>query len=196
MYQLPLDKIPWEIKKPPLELVQLLNNKQANKSRALDIGCGSGNYSIYLAQKGFKVTGVDVSKAALKLAERSVKQHKVRIKFIYCDANNLSKSLKGKFDLIFDYSLLHHIKPSQVSKYASQFSQLLKRRGKLLLVCYSEKDVLGRKSIIGKYGNAMYFRTKDEIISLYKSLRSVFYKPARLGKRFQHKAHCFLFEKL
>src|SRR5205809_654304 len=38
--------------------------------RALDIGCGMGRHSIYLAQQGWQVTGVDEVERALRVARR------------------------------------------------------------------------------------------------------------------------------
>lgn len=53
MYDMPLENIPWEIKDPPKDLVELLDSGKLYGGRALDIACGTGNYSFYMAQHGF-----------------------------------------------------------------------------------------------------------------------------------------------
>ncbi len=198
MYEKPLEQIPWEIGKPPRELVQVLENGLAKPCKALDIGCGTGNYAIYLAKQGFDVTGVDVSENALKIAKEKAGAEKVAVRFLRADALELAKALKGeKYGFILDYSLLHHIPHRYTRAYARQFNELLNVGGKLLLVCYSEEDeqARGRTTVIGKYGNEMNFRKAQEIRRAYSGLTPLYYKKCTLGKRDHHAGHCFLFQK-
>ncbi len=49
------------------------------KGRVLDIGCGAGRHSLYLQQKGFDVTGIDISPGAVKVCKlRGLKKAHVR----------------------------------------------------------------------------------------------------------------------
>jgi SAM-dependent methyltransferase len=49
------------------------------KGRVLDIGCGAGRHSLYLQQKGFDVTGIDISPGAVKVCKlRGLKKAFVR----------------------------------------------------------------------------------------------------------------------
>ncbi|PPK42626.1 hypothetical protein B0G57_11717 [Trinickia symbiotica] len=58
-YALPVEDIPWEIGTPPQELLDLLSDADCPQcGRALDVACGTGNYSRYLASRGFDVIGV------------------------------------------------------------------------------------------------------------------------------------------
>jgi 2-polyprenyl-3-methyl-5-hydroxy-6-metoxy-1,4-benzoquinol methylase len=199
MYEHPMDTIPWEIESPPAELVEVVENKLvAPPARTLDVGSGTGNYSIWLAKQGFRVTGVEFSGKAVAIAKERATRHAVSVHFIHADARELTKVLAGEtFDFIFDYSLLHHIAPPDFEAYAAQFPELLIPEGKLLLVCYSEKDedAASKQSATGKYGNTMYYRTADEIRKVYRGLKEFSYKEAHLGKRLHHAGHCFLFEK-
>jgi len=195
MYKLPLKDIPWEIKNPPRELFEVLRNGLIKNGKALDVACGTGNYSLCLARNSFSVTGVDFSKEALKIAQRKAQRQKLQIKFIYADVLSLTKVLHEKFNFILDYSLLHHINSDKITAYVSQFLHLLKKKGRLLMVCYSNKDSQDEKFSVGKYGNVMYYRTAGQIRRLYKGLKEIMYKETRLGKRLQHYGHCFLFEK-
>jgi len=40
------------------------------KGRVIDIGCGAGRHSLYLQEKGFKVTGLDISPAAVEVCRK------------------------------------------------------------------------------------------------------------------------------
>lgn len=46
------------------------NEAQNTKPRVLDLACGKGRHSIYMASKGFDVTGLDLSKKSIKYAQK------------------------------------------------------------------------------------------------------------------------------
>jgi len=198
MYEHTPESIPWEIESPPAELAEAVESQiVAPHARVLDVGAGSGNYSIWLARQGFRVTGVEFSKKAVDIAKERAIQRGVSVDFVRADARKLNEVFQEPFDFIFDYSLLHHIAPADVEAYAAQFPKILAPEGKLLLVCYSEKDedAAGKQSATGKYGNTMYYRTAEEIRKVYRGLKELSYKKTHLGKRLHHAGHCFLFEK-
>ena len=58
---------PWDIGKPDFNLIETVVQKSINNRKALDIGCGTGDNSIWLAQKHFQVTGTDISEIAIIL---------------------------------------------------------------------------------------------------------------------------------
>ena len=55
----PLDKIPWNSETPPEALVTPVKSGKISPCRTVDLGCGAGNYAIFLADLGFDVTGID-----------------------------------------------------------------------------------------------------------------------------------------
>jgi len=57
----PPTEIPWNIESPPNALVELVESRQVQPCKTIDMGCGAGNYAVYLAALGFDVTGVDIS---------------------------------------------------------------------------------------------------------------------------------------
>ena len=109
----------WTEKYPPKELVELIENKKINPCKVLDIGCGEGFYSIYLAKKGFDVTGIDISENAIKLAKQNSEKEGIKIKFIAMDINELEK-LNENFDFVLEWTLLHHIIPEKREKYVKK----------------------------------------------------------------------------
>lgn len=196
MYKMPLESIPWEIEEPPADLVECLQTYDGAKDSALDVACGTGNYSFYLAQQGFRaVVGVDFSQKALDIANERNSTLMLPAQFIHANVLQLTDALEGRrFNFILDYSLLHHIAPEDVSTYAQQFSGLLNDGGKLLLVCYSDKDTDGTVAT-GKYGNDMFYRTREEIEQLYGDLKEISYQETKIGKRLHHVGHRFVFTK-
>lgn len=55
----------------------------------LDAGCGTGNFSIKLAHKGYQVTGIDISGEMLIIAEQKAALTNLNITFAPMDINNL-----------------------------------------------------------------------------------------------------------
>jgi 2-polyprenyl-3-methyl-5-hydroxy-6-metoxy-1,4-benzoquinol methylase len=62
-----LDKIPWNSETPPDALVELVQSGKIRPCKTIDLGCGAGNYAIYLAEQGFEVTGTDISPTAINI---------------------------------------------------------------------------------------------------------------------------------
>lgn len=75
--------------------------------RVLDIGCGMGRFSLALAERGYEVTGVDLSSDLLDiLAEHDPDS---AVKTVCCDAAELDRHLEGPFDAAVGFFFLHHL---------------------------------------------------------------------------------------
>lgn len=74
--------------------------KEFNKNSGdiLDLGCGPGLYTVKLAKKGYKVTGVDFSENSIEYAMNRAKENNLDIHYI-CK-NYLELDFEEKFDLI------------------------------------------------------------------------------------------------
>src|SRR5512141_2521730 len=94
-------RAPWDIAARD-ELVSLAESGCIKPCRAIDLGCGTGENAIYLAQKGFDVTGVDYAKAAIEKARRRAKDSGVQVRFIVDDLTKL-RHVSGTFGLLLDY---------------------------------------------------------------------------------------------
>jgi 2-polyprenyl-3-methyl-5-hydroxy-6-metoxy-1,4-benzoquinol methylase len=198
MYEMPLEELPWEIKEAPAELREYVGANKVAGGEALDAGCGTGNFSVYLAQNGFAVTGVDYSKKAIDIAKERNQEAQLPIKYLRADLTDVANALRGKqFDLILDYKVAHHLPDEQLKSYVSGCMNLLKPGGRILLICYSDKDkdAAGHHAATGKFGNEMFYRSATEIREIYKNLQEVSYRQVMLGKRLNHAGHCFVFEK-
>ena len=56
----------WEIGRPQADLVRLFERGGSFKGKVLDVGCGSGENSLFLASKGLEVVGIDRVPAAIE----------------------------------------------------------------------------------------------------------------------------------
>ena len=125
---LPSDKIPWNRETPPEILVDLVENGKIQPTTGIDLGCGMGNYAIYLAGKGFTMTGVDISSSAIKQAKKNAKEKNVNVNFIQTDLTGNIKKIRCKFNFAYDWEVLHHIFPEQRLQYVANVNALLKFR--------------------------------------------------------------------
>jgi 2-polyprenyl-3-methyl-5-hydroxy-6-metoxy-1,4-benzoquinol methylase len=81
--------------------------KASGVRSVLDLGCGSGWLSIYLARQGFIVTGIDLAEHAVELAKTWADQEKLEITFDKGDIAELPYP-PGSFDAIVANSIFEH----------------------------------------------------------------------------------------
>jgi methyl halide transferase len=103
---------PWDIGKPDFNLIQTVTALAIEPCKALDIGCGTGDNSIWLAQKKFQVTGVDISKLAIQQAREKAAKAKVKSTFLVMDFLT-SKIAGAPFGLAFDRGCFHSLKSAE-----------------------------------------------------------------------------------
>jgi SAM-dependent methyltransferase len=115
---------PWDRGVPAPELTGLLEGPSAlPPGRALDIGCGAGVNSIYLAQHGWAVTGVDLVPEALAAARRRAETAGVTPTFLLGDVTRLEElGLDGDFTLLVDVGCFHTLPSDQRDAYVAGVS--------------------------------------------------------------------------
>src|SRR5262245_46034173 len=73
--------MPWDSDEPDENLVEFVRSRPLAPCRALDIGCGTGTHSLWLAEQGFDVLGVDVSALAIERAQEKAAGKSGRCRF-------------------------------------------------------------------------------------------------------------------
>ena len=97
---------PWDIGKPDFNLVEVVTQRPIQSCKALDIGCGTGDNSIWLARNGFQVTGTDTSDIALEKAKDKALKAYLGCNFILADFLN-TKIEGAPFGFAFDRGCFH-----------------------------------------------------------------------------------------
>jgi len=160
----PLEKIPWQ-KTQANYFTESVDNGKIEPGLALDLGCGTGMKSIYLAQKGFEVTAIDISKTAISFAKENATKAKVNVNFIVADATDLSLLKKQKFDFVLDWANFHGIPKNKRKKHIEAIARHTKKGGKLLLRCFGrEQDE--KESVLREMGR-IYLFSEEEIRKLF-----------------------------
>jgi SAM-dependent methyltransferase len=107
----------WDTGRPSPLLQKLVEQKMLRPCRAVDLGCGSGLNAVYLAQKGFDVTAIDIAPVALSWGEKAAEQAKVKVHWL--QASVLEAPDLEPFDLLFDRGCYHTFvkEPERVARY-------------------------------------------------------------------------------
>jgi SAM-dependent methyltransferase len=126
-----LSKPPWDNGQIPPQVAQLVSSK-VHTGNAIDLGCGTGTHSIYLAQQGFAVTGIDASKTAIQRAKEKALRAGVKPEFIVHDVTNLD-FLRTSFDIAVDVGCLHGLGAAGKQRYASELTRLMQAESTLLI---------------------------------------------------------------
>ena len=168
---MPLEKIPWNSENPPEALVELVESGRVKPCKTIDLGCGAGNYAVYLAGTGFEVIGIDSSPTAIAIAQKNANKKGVKATFLVADVLGDLDEVTETFDFAFEWELLHHIFPEKRKKYVENARRILNSGGKYFSVCFNEKDPQFGGS--GKYrktslGTILYFSSEDELRDLFE----------------------------
>ncbi|HMD69408.1 MAG TPA: class I SAM-dependent methyltransferase, partial [Chitinivibrionales bacterium] len=120
----------WGDVRIPAELKSLIQHETPRSS--LELGCGIGRFSRYLAQQGLTATGVDFSAIAIAKARKRVAQDDVQPEFIIGDVTHLD-ALKGPFDISFDVGCFHCLDSNAQRGYVSEVFRVLRPGGTHLI---------------------------------------------------------------
>jgi SAM-dependent methyltransferase len=116
---------PWDSGVPSKELNRVLDAEKIRPCRAAELGCGTGTNSIYLASRGFDVTGFDCSSAALEQAQKKAAEAGAKPKFLEADLCRFNLKLEP-FDFIFDRGCYHSVRRMDIAGFLRTLRQLSK----------------------------------------------------------------------
>jgi SAM-dependent methyltransferase len=118
-------------------LEQIENGCEAPYGAALDLGCGTGRYSVELAQRGWEVVGLDVVPRAVELARQRSHDAEVTVRFVEGDVTNLERAGVGDgFRLFLDAECFNHLTDDQRRGFARGVDALAGPDAELLLLVW------------------------------------------------------------
>ncbi len=128
----------WDVGRPCTHLVKAVEDAAFKPGRAIVFGCGSGTNAIYLASKGFEVTGVDVAPTALAIAAEKAQKANVKVDWLLADVVSLPEL--QPYDLIFDRGCYHHICQYDSPGYVEALRRLSRAGTRALILAGSPAD--------------------------------------------------------
>ena len=138
------ERLPWPQDAPPPILKATVAARSA-RGRALDVGCGAGVFSVWLAEQGMDVTGIDVIPEAIAMAQARANEHRVHVTFINGDLFTYAPD--RPFDLVFDSGCLHALVGGNVHKYKRQLLVWLGSDDDFVLLHWGKRHALDWRPI-------------------------------------------------
>ena len=102
----------------PLRLNYIDKAISLNGKTVLDVGCGGGILSESMAEKGAKVTGIDLGEKALKVAQLHSLESGVAVDYKFISAEELAENSPASFDVVTCLEMLEHV-PNPTSVVAA-----------------------------------------------------------------------------
>ncbi len=135
------------------------------KGKALDIAAGEGKNAVFLAQHGFDVDAVDISKMGLKKARKLARETGVKIHTLLTDLDTYQIE-KERYDLIANFYFLNRSLIPKIQKG-------LKKGGRVIFETYTlEQRSLGT----GGPKHSKFFLKTNELLRHFKDFRVLFYR--------------------
>ena len=111
-------------------------DRQPPYGAALDLGSGTGIWSVHLAERGWDVTGVEIVPKALRAAKARAQNAGVEVRFLEGSVAALREAGSG-FRLVLDFGTVHGLAPAEVKAVAREVSAVTTDDATLLMYAFS-----------------------------------------------------------
>ena len=187
-YYQTLKRLPQRFKKPARFVVDAIPIfKRCDFKRILDLGCGVGRHCVYLADKGFNVVGIDVSRSALMMAGKwGQKEGSASVMLIQAAMTSLPFRDRS-FDAAISVSVIHHAVIGDIKTTIGEIYRILNKNGLFLANLASVNDPrhgtgerveentfrIPEAFEEKRFEELHHFSTKGEVIRLLASFGSI-----------------------
>lgn len=157
-------KFLWGYHEAPLLKKIVPKNKKGN---ALDLGCGCGGNSLWLAKSGFQVLAVDKNLELIDCFKKRINKskHKKKIKIVKSEIEHFVWP-KGKLDFILAVSVLHFLSLKDATRVIVQIKKSFNNEGVVFIRIFSNKNG----------GNFPYLPTEKDFKKQFNALRTIYFK--------------------
>jgi len=164
----------------PNKLLQMIWQNVKPNSYFLDLGCGQGRDSIFMAEQGFKVVAVDESKEAIEQLKETAVKENLNIETI-CQSIADFKITQDKFLVINAYNIFQFLDKSKTMEIIRNIKKNLKPDGYAIISGFTINDPSYQKQ-----GNKAkgYFKP-NELKELFNDFEIIFY----FEKEIEDKGH-------
>jgi len=139
---------PWYISEPPEQLVRQLETGEIPEGPALDVGCGPGVASRYLAARFHPTIGLDFSITAIRMARQYATERGYGPCYIAANAVVLPFR-ERTFSFVFDRGCLQDLPRIWWKTYFEEVERVLRYDGVFQLLCLNSKNFPSISSLSG-----------------------------------------------
>lgn len=141
---------------------KILGNVKNKK--ILDVGCGSGVYSIFFSKKGAHVTGLDFSSSMILLSRKNAKKENCICKFL--KTSFLDFNSKFKFDSLLFIGVFDYVRKKEINEY---FEKAIKLTSHNIIATFPKMfafQTFIRYAWLKRQNCPVYFYSKKQIIKI------------------------------
>ena len=153
--------LPWHRDTPDGFLPEVVEARGGGgePGRALDLGCGTGVFSVWLAKKGYEVTALDYIPRAIAMAKARAEAEGAQVSLVNADL--LTWSAPGQFDVIVDSGCLHSLIGGDLRRYKEQLLRWLVPGGDYVLGHFGKRHALDWRPV------GPTRRTHEQLVRLF-----------------------------
>ncbi|HWY79168.1 MAG TPA: class I SAM-dependent methyltransferase [Candidatus Sulfotelmatobacter sp.] len=151
------------------EIIKLFKEYSDQYTSVLDIGSGVGTIGFYLASKGKKVTGIEISKNAVKIAKANAKSFELDKNINFINAEFPHKVHRENYDLVIFSEVIEHLENDQ--QVLQDIRTVLKPGGLLIITTPSISAPLYKMGLLTSFDKEVgHLRryTEEELKTLVK----------------------------
>ena len=144
----------------PSSLARDVARRLGPRARVLDLGCGEGRDSVFLAERGHSVVGLELSIDGLRKAARLAADRGVRVTWV-CAALP-AVPLSGPFDLVFSCGSIHYVASADRPRLFQELGALTRPGG------YHAHAVFTARRVYREKGEVVHYFTPRELGDAYR----------------------------
>lgn len=128
-----------------------------NESRVLEVGCGTGYYGMYYADRCSEYVGIDLCPQHIKIFKNKIKENGLmNVSCSVGDATNLAGITDGSFDVVLCLGPMYHLPPEERELVFAECRRVCKNEG-ILAFAYINK--IGVYAGVCVYDDEYYRKT-------------------------------------
>lgn len=160
-------------------IIKIIEKNLFNCKSILDIGCGAGTLALYLANKGYKVDGIEISKKAIVSCKESAEF--LNLENVNFSVMNFPKQTPSKkYDLIICSEVIEHLQDDNLA--LRKIHSLLNKNGKAIITTPSINAPLYRLNLANDFDKRVGHLRRYSLDSLVSCCEKAGFKIISKGK--------------
>jgi cyclopropane fatty-acyl-phospholipid synthase-like methyltransferase len=175
---------------PATQLQRTLDKFRLPPGRALDVGCGDGRNALFLAQRGYEVTAIDTSPAAISKLDQISETNRLAI-VARCEDIRSVRYPVEHYDLVVAHTVIDHLSEEEGNALVVRLKHSLRKGGAFYAAVFTTEDPACADGTSGS--DTMHlvqrFFAPHELPSLFSDMNILDYNEERFLSRSHGEPH-------